>query len=280
MSAIRRLLVALAALAVLAAPAAGRAADISVAAQLAPRPLLFGAHGVARVTVIVDARRVNVDSIRIAAPLAPLTTVAATTRRHRAGDLVRVTFERVVVCDSDACVPGARRLLVRLGAIRVTARSRDDRLLRAAATWPSLRIVSRLSAAAIAAADPPFRVPADLPAPSYRVSPTRLSRAFLAGGLLALIAGAGLVVPPLVRRGRRPADELALEHALRAVRSSLDADAPLRRRALEALARVLDDRRGTAAGDGVRTLAWAEPAPDPQAMSALADEVEQAEGRR
>ena len=84
-----------------------QAADIAVAAQLAPRPLLFGAHGVARVTVIVDARRVDVDSIRITAPLAPLTTVAASTRRHRAGDLVRVTWSARSCATATPACPAA-----------------------------------------------------------------------------------------------------------------------------------------------------------------------------
>jgi hypothetical protein len=275
-----RLLAALAVVAVLAAPAAAGAADISVEAAFAPRPLLFGAHGVARVTVIVDSGRVDVASLRIRAPLAPLTTLRSTTRTHRAGGLVRIVLERAVVCDTVDCVPGDRRLVLPLGAVRVTARSRNDRLLRAAAAWPSLRLVSRLNAAAIAAQDPPFRVPADLPAPSYRASPVGLSRTLLAGGLLALVGGAALAIPPLVRRRVRPAGELALEDALGAVRGALEADPPLRRRALEALARVLDDRRGAAGGDGVRMLAWAEPAPAAQAMAALADEVEQAERGR
>jgi len=267
-------LLALAALAVSATTAS--AADISVEAGIAPRPLVFGAHALARVVVTVDADKVDVGSIRITAPVAPLTVLTSKTTRHEAGGLVTVELERSVVCDSYGCLPGERPFPLQLAAVRVAARSTSDVLLAATATWPQATVTSRLTPGDIATVEPRFRVPGDLPSPSYRVGPRRLSQALIAAGVLALLAGTALAGTAL-RRRERPDDELALERALRGVRAAMGAEPPERRRALESLARVLDDRRGIDGGDGVRTLAWAAPAPDAQRMAALADEVELAE---
>jgi hypothetical protein len=272
----RLLVAALLALGLVVPVATASAADIAVEAGIAPRPLLFGAHAVARVVVTVDGDKVDVGSIRIAAPVAPLTVLSSKTTRHGAGGLVEVVLERSVVCDSYGCLPGAKPFALQLAPVRVTARSTGDTLLHAATTWPRATVSSRLAAGDLATVEPRFRVPSDLPAPSFRVAPERLSRVLFAAGALALLAGIGLAATALWRR-TRPDGELALERALRGVRAALNAEPPERRRALESLARVLDERRGLDAGDDARTLAWAAPPPAAQQMAALADEVELAE---
>ena len=248
-------------------------------ASVLPHPLEFGQHGEARIEILVDPARVNVDSLRVQAPLAPLTVLSSSRDQRSAAGLTRIELRYRVVCDTDVCLPATRPLPLPLADVKVTGRSSDDRLLRASARWPNVFVLSRLEQSDVGAPTPRFRVPDEAPPTSYRIAPTTLSRLLVAGGVVALLAGAALVATSL-RRRQRPADQVALEQALLAVRQALGAEPPERRRALEQLARVLDRRRGVAGGEGVRALAWAPPAPEAPRMAALADEVERAEVAR
>jgi hypothetical protein len=110
-----------------------------------------------------------------------------------------------------------------------------------------------------------------LPAPSYRMRPSTLRLLALALAALAT-AGAAALLWPMLRRlvPEHVDDRTALEQALDLVRASLRRDGEERRRALDVLARVLG---GGTLQDDALALAWSEPDPDPDRVSALVERV-------
>jgi hypothetical protein len=102
----------------------------------------------------------------------------------------------------------------------------------------------------------------------------------IVGGLAA--AGAAALVAlealGLGRRRRRAVDADELARALRLVREAEQRPITDRRRALALLARLLPSGDG-AHGSAATELAWSRPAPEPQALEALAAQVERERGR-
>lgn len=267
--------VVLAALAALALAPAASAAPLVVRTSLDPRTVLFGEPAVAEVTVVADPALVDASTVRIQSSVAPFRRIGPVTSELREVDgAVTVTRRVRIACVSDACRARDALRPVQLRPVRVTARGTNGRQVAAHATWPTLLVAPRVPADA-AAGEPEWRVDTRPPAPSYRIRPGLASTLLLgAAGLLAAVAVA-LVTSELLRRRRRVgAERLSeLEAALAAVRASTGAPAPQRRRAAGMLARALERRRDARAGSA-GTLAWDEPEPEPERMTALADELE------
>jgi len=256
------------------APAAG-AAPLVVRTSLDPRTVLFGEPAVAEITVVADPAFVDPATVRIEAELAPFRRVGSvTTERREADDAAIVTRRVRIACVSDACRPRDALRPVQLSPVRVTARGANGRQVSATARWPVLLVAPRVPADA-AAGEPTWRVDTRVPEPSYRVRPGLASALLLGAAVLLAAAAVGLVASELLRRRRRAgAERLSeLEAALAAVRASTGGPEPQRRRAAGMLARALERRRDARAGSA-GTLAWDEPEPEPDRMTALADEVE------
>jgi hypothetical protein len=269
----------------LAAPAATARATaatpaLTVRAWIQPQPARFGEHVQARVEVLVDTRRVAPGSLVVVPGLAPLVVLGSQRASESGANLAHVVVSLEAVCDADACLPLKGPRQVRPGAVLVRARGRDGKALTAHATWPALRVVSRLTATDLGPAEPPFRVPSQALPPTYRVAPHRLELVLLAAAVLlaaSALALAGSVVAGRRRRQARGPEPLTVAEAIAGVRAAA-ADGAIRRRreALERLARMLEGS-GEGPAEAARALAWGRPPPSPEAMEAVAAEAERAE---
>jgi hypothetical protein len=237
-----RLLAAVVAAAVLAAPAS---------AALSPNPARFGD--------VVTATLAAPRSATVQAEFGPYSEVAAP-ERH--GGTITYRLQ----CLSEACVPPKS---VQFPAARVDGKP---------VAWPPLRVVGRVPASAVAASPPGWRQQTELQPPSYWIRPGLLITLLVAvAGALVAVAGA-LVAVELRRRRRIEAQRIAdarppLERALELLRESERRPAPDRRKALALVSRELppDDaleRTATA-------LAWRRGEPGSEPVEEVAKALEE-----
>jgi hypothetical protein len=139
--------------------------------------------------------------------------------------------------------------------------------VRATASWPALRISSRLTGKE-RGGPIRFRYPATPPAPRYRIAPAALAAVAIALAALCALAAAALVARELTRRAvLRPQPRPSpLELAIAYVRDSQARAEPDRRRALELLSEAAEGRVAADAAD----RAWSEPPPTPAGAAELA----------
>jgi hypothetical protein len=139
-----------------------------------------------------------------------------------------------------------------------------------------LRLRSRVSAADLAAAKPPFAADTAPGSPTYRIAPATAATALVVIAAVAAAAAAALLTleaRAVAHRRRRPSDGDELSRALRLVREAEGRPAPDRRRALALLARLL---RGHGSLDRTASdLAWSQPEPETHAVDDLVTRVEQ-----
>jgi hypothetical protein len=253
------------------------AQPLTVRAVLAPQTVQFGDQVTARVVVLVDRAAVRVGSLRISDGFAPLTQLGAgRTTRTRHGSLSVVSVSVPAACLTDACTTGAGATSIALPPVKVQATSTHGETLRGSARWRPLQVASRVTAADLAAARPPFRGDTLPPPPAYGIAPDTLALVLNVLAVLLAAAGVGLGTWEgfaLARRRRVPPTVDELELALRRAREAEGRPAPERRRALGLLARLLDVRDRRLAGDA-SDLAWSEPTPEPEALSTLVTQVE------
>jgi hypothetical protein len=252
---------------------------LTVRAFFAPQNVQFGDELTARVVVLLDRAAVRVGSLRINNGFAPLTQLGAErTTRTRRGRLAVVSASVPAACLAEACAADAGETPIALPPVTVQVTSTRGGTLRGTARWPTLHVTSRVGAADLAAAKPPFRGDTLPPPPTYRIAPNTL--ALVLDVLAALLAAAGVGLATwnglaLARRRRAPPATDELELALRRTREAEARPAPERRRALGLLARLLDARDRRLAG-AASELAWSEPTPEPEALSTLVTQVERA----
>jgi hypothetical protein len=287
----RCLLVALAGLA-LAAPAAaqtplpgGRALVIN--AGLTPSTHLFGDSILATVDVVVDPAEFDPERLHVRIRFAPYEPIGSVrTTRRDVGRLVHLRYEAMLRCLHIGCLApriesilgaqeegrGERHAIV-LPPVAVTYEEGGRQTPLLARRFPVAQVVSRLSPANVQGLDPDARpgsegaFAASLAPPerTYRVRPAVLAAVALAvAALLALfpavLVGAALRRRWLERRRRGPFSPL--ERALALVEwSAHHGDVEERRKALEALAAVLEEDGVEPVAQVTRELAWAEPSP-------------------
>ena len=217
--------------------------------------------------------------LRIDNGFAPLTQLRpARTTRTRQGRLAVVSVSVSAACLGKACATGIGAVAIAPPPVTVQVRTRRGVTLRRTARWSPLHVTSRVAAADLAVAEPPFRHDALPPPPGYLIAPARLR----ARSTFLLPCSPRPV--SVSRRGRdSPSGTVAVRRppstrtrsssrscGLREVKAR---PAPERRRALGLLARLLDARDRRLAG-AARELAWSKPAPEPEALSAFVAEVE------
>jgi hypothetical protein len=255
-------------------------APLTVRAFFAPQTVQFGDRLTARVVVLADRSAVRAGSVRITDGFAPLTQLgAARTTRTQHGRLDVVSVDVPTACLAQACTRTTGRTLIALPQVIAKATTTRGRTLRASVPWPRLNVTSRVTAADLDAAKPPFRAETLPSAPHYRIGPDTL--ALMLDGVAAALAAAAAGLAAwgafsLMRRQRPVPMGDELELALRRMREAQARPAPERRRALGVLSRLLDPRDRRLAG-AARELAWSEHAPEPEALSALASRVERTE---
>jgi hypothetical protein len=245
------------------------AAPLQVVTSLQPAAVLYGDPVTADVEVDYDPRAVEPSSIRVLPSFIPyVATSAAVVQRLRPGV---VRFRYSLVCVTDGCLPTSGPRLVRLERVTVTALA-HARTVTVVASWPSLRISSRLAASDLSGRIR-FRSPTTPPTPAYRLRPGPLAGGLIAAAALCALAAAALAGRELTRRSARSvADRLSrLELAIVYVRDSARRSDPDRRRALALLAEAVDDDGVPALAADAAETAWSKPAPTPAGATELAD---------
>lgn len=274
---------------------------VTARATLTPRVALFGDTVRARVDVMLDRRRVDAQSVRVASAFSPWRLVGEPQRVGRdAGTTSWLATTFVLRCLASVCAPANETTELVFEPARVTytaAVAAGGAPGVVSADWPRLVIHTRLpsSGGDIAAGPGSTTVPwrADLlslPTTSYRVAPRALLVLLpILGGLLLIVAGA-LAYLAWPRRVEPPPPEpepevepepalTPLEHALALLESPAAEDgAADRRRALELVAEEVADRGERELARAARTLAWSADVPDAEKAGALAVRVRAALG--
>jgi hypothetical protein len=251
---------------------------LAVSTSLAPTAGFFGDPVVARVSVSLDATAVSASTVTVQPDFSPyVQSGPPTVARSRSGSDETVVTTYSLQCDTDGCLPRSGPITLTFPPVAVTALS-GTRRLKATGSWPAVVVSSRLQAADLRAAKPPFRHPAAAPPPVFGVDPGALADGLAAAaGLLAAVALVmlGLEIVRLTER-RRAAFRLSrLEAALGLVREAAGRDDPAdRRKALELLAETLAVEGRPSLAESAAGAAWAEVAPSPDRALELAHEVE------
>jgi hypothetical protein len=299
-----------------AAPAAAGLPDgrgIAVETTLAPDVHLFAEPVVARVRVIVDPAQFDPDRLQVRTDFSPYELVGTRRESRRTiGDVVELEYAATLRClEADCLAPRYRTVLGEQEGgrpERFTYRFAPAAILEARPNgrselvlqrpFPPLEVVSRVNTAQLQAVDPlsqvglgdpslatAYTARLDPPSPTYTLPPRALAGLALALAALLLVFPAWLVGRALVARwraARGPRELSSVDRALLLVEwSSRQADGEEdRRRALEALADVLDERGAEPLADAARTVAWDEEIPDGTRARELAGEARSVIGGR
>lgn len=272
----------------------GRA--IVATASVSPSTHLFGDSVRARLDVVVDPREFDPARLDVRFRFAPYEAVGGIQEERReVGRLVHVRYEATLRCLHAACL--APRLQSTLGGQEEGRGERHTiRLPPAVISYdgsvlltrrlPAVQVVSRINTAQASALAPDarpgsqgaFAASVEPPEPTYRIRPRVLAGVALAlAGLLALfpLALAWRLVHARWRAARRWRPLSPLERALALVdwtarREDGDED---RRKALEALAVVLEQRGARPLAETARALAWDEEPPPRERAGQLGSEA-------
>ena len=247
------------------ASGASAAAPLVVRATFATPSVWFAGVINMHVIVLLDAKRVRPDSLRIVDDLAPLTSLSpARTTRKTQGSTITIAVGRTFGCLSGDCASASGDATPALPPVRVTVVTLGGKTLRASAALPTLHVRGRVSKADLGRSSPRFRANTTPAPPSYRLAPTTLARLLDGIAVVLALAGAALALYEARRFARRRRGEPTIdefERALRLAREAENRPPPDRRRALGLLARLLaarDRPLSAAASD----LAWSEPEPE------------------
>jgi hypothetical protein len=250
---------------------------VTVHAVLDPRTIRFGDPLHARLEIVVDPQRTDPASVRVTATFAPSRVVEATQTTRRGRKTVVFANRYTLECLAPACAPERQQVERRLPQVHVSYRTSAG-AQETRVDWPSFLVGSHVTDADRAAPGARLRVEAPLPPVSYRVDPLLLRVLLLAGAGLLGIAAAVLVAvalrrpQPTVEEAPEPeplAHALALVEATAANGSTPDQ----RRRALEELARRLDEHGLRELAGAAGRLAWSPAQPSAGAARTLAENV-------
>ncbi|HEX7255897.1 MAG TPA: hypothetical protein VF236_08225 [Gaiellaceae bacterium] len=251
-------------------------------AFLEPEQHLFGDAVRARVEVIVDADRIDPDSVEVGANFEPYRELRPVERtRSDSGSTTRLRYDYLVGCLTAACLPkGSGR--VELGGVAVNYTRRRSPVADAATiSWVPIRAAGRIDPNELeqAALRSDLR---NLPPASYSVSPRAVELVALVLAVLFAFGAAILVLRLLpldrlaARLGARFVDKRSsLEQALALVRdSSASGSTEEGRRALERLAVELRRSSNPALAEAASRLAWSQDQPRPTGVGSLSEDVE------
>ena len=262
---------------------AALAAPIAVNATLGPPQHMFGDPIRARIEVVLDAKRVDPETVKVRANFAPYRPLQPPTdSRSDAGSITRLRYDYRLACLTYRCLPqsGQKRFELTNGGVEYNLRSgggpRTEEI-----DWPLLTVNGRIAPRRFweAQTRAEFR---ELEPPAYRVSPDVIEVVAL---LFAVGFGAAAVILilrllPLARLaerlGLKTVDERTpLERALARVHETSTAErAQEGRRALERLAHELRRARSPELAGAASELAWSREFPADGRLTRLSGEVE------
>ena len=258
-------------------------------ASVSPSTHLFGDAVVARLDIVLDPAQFDPDRLWVRLLFEPYESVGPVEETRRVvGQLVHVRYRATLRCLHLECIaPRAQSVLgeqeegraerhtIRLAPIEVRygAQGAGGGVLLTE-RFPAVQVVSRINTAQVASLEPDaqpgsqgaFAASVEPPTPTYRVRPEVLAGiALAAAGLVALLPAAllwRLAHARLLAARRRPPPS-PLERALALIDWTVrrhDAGED-RRKALEALAAVLESGGAQPLAARTRALAWAEEPP-------------------
>lgn len=256
-------------------------------ASLSPSTHLFGDPIVARVDVVIDDEQFDPDRVDAQLRFAPYEPVGSIDETRREVDgLVHIRYEATLRCLRIACIAPtersalggqesrAERHTIRLPAaqIRYHEQGASAHVLLAR-RFPAVEVVSRINAARLGAVESSGPAgsegvfvaslePADK---TYRVAPALLASLLFGGAFLLVLVPAAVVCRALLKRWRAMHHRGPLSPLQRALLlvdwTARQSDLEDRRKALEALAVVLEESDEVPLAGTVRQLAWAKEAP-------------------
>lgn len=255
---------------------------IAVAGTFTPQQHLFGDPVRARVDIVLDAREVVPESVKLKANFAPYRPLRPPTRTESsAGPVKRIRYVYDLACLGYRCLPRSQRLRrfdLHDGTVEYRFRG-GEQGEALTVEWPRLHAAGRIPAGRLFEAQmrADYR---DLGEPTYRVAPQLVQSVAML--LAALLAIAGLILLlrllPLTRiaerLGLKTVDRRTpLERALARVHET--AERPDEgRRALERLAYELRLARSPELAIVASRLAWSREFPLDGRLTALSSDVE------
>jgi hypothetical protein len=255
---------------------------IAVTAMLGPQQHLFGDPVRARVEVILDAKRINPDTVKVRTNFAPYRPLRPPQRvETSAGSITRLRFDYALSCLGYRCLPvGQRRFNLRNASVEYRTRSgqtgRTDEI-----DWPTLLVTGRIPATRMWEARLQNDDYTELGKPTYRISPTFVEIVALvlavlfAGGALVLILRLLPLARIAERLGLKTVDRrTSLERALAKVQETAEAEPDAGRRALERLAHELRKARSPELAGAASRLAWSRDYPADGRLTSLSSEVQ------
>lgn len=284
------------------APAVPQGRFVATNRTLTPGTHLFGDTVRARVDVVVDRDHLDPDRVRLEAAFPPYELVRKMEVERRDYDrYTRLRYDLRIRCLGIACLTGeispgitpaggtpeprrAEKVYrFRPAHVYYDEPGKDKPRHLKRVWWPRLEALTRISPSEPGltfALRTPFRTSiSSLPDVTYRISPTLLGTALLAGAALLLVLP-GRFAWSWLRSRRRPppveeAPELTpLERALLLVEQARESvDGEDRRKAIEVLAVELDASDRPEQAEEARRLAWSTAAPSPAAAEALVESV-------
>lgn len=258
---------------------AGGALDVRT--RVLPSVHLFGEPIVAEVDLRVNRTIIDPDRVRLQLDFDPYERIEVpSVRRAVSGKDLRLTYRYRLRCLGEGCDPSGALGAVEFPTGRIRYHFLADPTGRGAfaeVDWPGVTVTGRVAAPAVTRIE--WRAEQEtLAAVTYRSGP-RLTAILL---LLLAVALAGtaaaLAWMTWGRRGQtavvsEATSRTPLEVVLEAARAaSLNGDLPMRRRALESVARVLGDIGLVELAADARTLAWS-------SANATSADVEELAGR-
>lgn len=242
---------------------------LRVVASLHSTAVLYGDPVTAEVEVDYEPQTIEPASIRVQPSFIPYVASSAPVVEHPYTGVVR--FRYSLLCVTAGCLPTKGPRFLQLERVTVTGLA-GTRTVTAAASWPTLRISSRLAASDLSGRVR-FRNPTTPPSPEYRLAPGPLSAGLIAAAALCALVAAAVAGRELTRfSGRSRARRLSpLELAIAYVRDSARRSDPDRRRALELLAEAVGDQGELSVAAAAAETAWSKPPPTPAGATELAD---------
>jgi hypothetical protein len=279
-----------------------------VRGELTPNVHLFGEPILARIDVVLDREKADPDAIEVSTDFKPYETVGETQiTREDIGKYTQLRYETALRCLNEDCIPRTASGEITVSQLPglppfLPGQQRDEKrkyefppavvTLAAAAegedattlgrvVWPPLRSLSRINwedSSVVGQGFPFVTSPTPLPEAEYRISPTVLGIALLAGAVALLALPAWLLWDRRRRRAASAKDDKPalspLERALALVEwASHRPSAEERREALEVLAVELDDADAAKA----RERGWSPPAPEPEEMAELVTSIRESD---
>jgi hypothetical protein len=302
---VRRLGVVAALALTLAGPAAAQAPlpggrALTAEVSVSPSTHLFGDTIVATVDVVADPREFDPERLRVSLRFRPYEPVGGVREeRRRTGALVHIRYRASLRCLHVGCLAPraqtalggqeegrAERHTIPLPPVEVLYRGADGHeTILLTRHFQPVQVVSRINTASTGqeARRGAFTASLAPPEPTYRLSPDALAALALGAAALLALFPAALLGRALRRRWeatRRWQPLSPLERALTLVDWSARREdgAEERRKALEALAAVLDERGERELAAAARRAAWAAEAPPHERTAALGAEARAAVG--